>query len=115
MRNGYIMHTLISVDNQEIVKTGGRVVQIYEGVIYKQNFRISPFRKIIEKLIASGQNYKNEDNHLMKGLVKVLKKSLYGVQKCKEYNEFYKCKSEHWMRTENDENVIDYWRLPNGN
>ena len=34
MRNGYIFDTLTSVDIQEIVKIGGRVIQINEGVIY---------------------------------------------------------------------------------
>ena len=29
MRNGYIVDTLTSVDNQEIVKNGGKVVEIY--------------------------------------------------------------------------------------
>ena len=34
MRNGYIFDTLTSVDIQEIVKIGRRVIQINEGVIY---------------------------------------------------------------------------------
>ena len=32
MRNGYIIDTLTSVDNQGIVEIGGRVIQIYESV-----------------------------------------------------------------------------------
>ena len=44
MRNGYIIDTLTSVDIQEIVKIGGKVVEIYEGVIYRENFEVSPFR-----------------------------------------------------------------------
>ena len=28
--------------------------------------------------------------------------------------EFQKCKSEHWMQTEYDDNVLDDWHLPNG-
>ena len=47
MRNGFITQVLTSVDKQEIVKLGGRVVQIYEGVIYRENFKVSPFEKII--------------------------------------------------------------------
>ena len=43
MRNGYIMDTLTLVDIQEIVKIGGKVVETYEGVIYIENFKISPF------------------------------------------------------------------------
>ena len=34
MRNGYIIDTLTSVDICEIVKIGGRVIEIYEGVLY---------------------------------------------------------------------------------
>ena len=41
--------------------------------------------------------------------------SLYGVEIRKGIDQFYKCKSEHWMKTEYDENILDYWKLPNGN
>ena len=43
MRNGYITQVLTSVDIQEIVKIGGKVIEIYEGVIYRENYKISPF------------------------------------------------------------------------
>ena len=33
MRNGYIIDTLTSVGNQEMVKRGGKVVKIYEGMV----------------------------------------------------------------------------------
>ena len=114
MRNGYIIDTLTSVDIQEIVKIGGKVVEIYEGVIYRENFKISPFRKV-EKLFALRKKYKDEKNDLMQGLVKLIMNSLYGVQIRKDINETYYCKSEYWMKTEFDENVLDYWKLPNGN
>ena len=60
MSIGYIIDLLTSVDIQEIVKIGGRVNQIYEGVIYRKNFKISPFRKGIENLFALRQNYKDK-------------------------------------------------------
>ena len=115
MRNGYIVDTLTSVDIQEIDKIGGKVVEIYEGVIYRENFKVSPFRKVIEKLFALRQKYKDEKNDLKQGLVKLNMNSLYGVQIRKDINESYYCKSENWMKTEFDENVLNYWRLPNGN
>ena len=115
MRNGYIIDTLTSVDNQEIVKIGGEVVEIYEGVIYRENFKISPFRKVIEKLFPLRQKYKDEKNDLMQGLVKLFMNSFYGVQLRRDISESYHCKSETWMKTEFDENVLDYWKLPNGN
>ena len=34
MRNGYIIDYLTSVDIQEIVKIGGKVIENYEGVVY---------------------------------------------------------------------------------
>ena len=114
MRNGYIIDTLTSVDMQEIVKKVGKVVRIYEGVIYRENFKISPFRKVMEKLFALRQKYKDEKNDLMQGLVKLIMNSLYGVQIRKDINESYYCRSENWMKTEFDEDVLDYWRLPNG-
>ena len=49
MRNGYIIVTLTSVDIQEIVKNGGKVIENYEGVILRENFKIPLFRKFIEK------------------------------------------------------------------
>ena len=80
MRKGYITDTLTSVDIQEIVKIGGKVIVIYEGVIYRENFKISPFRTVIEKLFALSEIYKDEKNDLMQGLVKLIMNSLYGVQ-----------------------------------
>ena len=76
MRNGYIIDVLTSVDICEIVKIGGKVVEIYEGVLYRENFKVSPFRKVIEKLFALRQKYKDEHNDLMQGLVKLIMNSL---------------------------------------
>ena len=69
MRNGYIIDMLTSVDICEIVQMGGKVIEIYEGVIYRENFKISPFRKVIEKLFDLRQKCKDEKNDLMQGLV----------------------------------------------
>ena len=55
MRNGYIIDTLTSVDIQEIIKIGGKVIEIYESVIYRETFTVSPFRKVIDKLFALRQ------------------------------------------------------------
>ena len=64
MRNGYIVNTLTSVDNQEIVKMSGKVVEIYEGVFYRENFKVSPFKKLIDKMFELRQKYKNEKKKL---------------------------------------------------
>ena len=38
MRNGFIVDTSASVDIQQIVKNGGKVIEIYEGVFYRDSF-----------------------------------------------------------------------------
>ena len=95
MRNGYIIDTLTSVDICEIVKTGGRVIETYEGVIYRENFKISLFGKVIDKLFALRQKYKDEHNDLLRRLVKLITNSLYGVQIRRDIDQSYKCKSQH--------------------
>ena len=72
MRNGYITDTLRLVDNYEIVKKGEKVIEIYQGVVYRENFKISPFRKALEKIFALGQQNKDEKNDLKLGLVKLI-------------------------------------------
>ena len=41
--------------------------------------------------------------------------NLSGNQIRKDITESYKCKSEHWMQTEYDDNVLDFWKLAKGN
>ena len=71
MRNGYKTDTLTSVDIQEFVKIGGKIIEVYEGVIYIESFELSHFRKVFDKLFAlRRQKYKDENNDVMRLLVK---------------------------------------------
>ena len=49
----------------------------------------------------------------MQKLVKLLTKSLYVENVRKNIPEELGCKTEHWMSTEHDERIFDYWRLRN--
>ena len=115
MRNGYITQVLTSVDIQEIVKVGGRVIEIYEGVIYTENFIINPFEKVITKLFALRQKYKEENNDNMQLLNKLIKNSSYGEFLRKDITESYQFKSETWMMSEYDERVLEYHEINYGN
>ena len=95
MRKRYIVDILTFVNIQEIVKIGGKVIEIWEGITYREHYKVSPFRKDIEKLFALRQNYKFEQNDLMQGLVKVILNNLYGVQIRKDTNESYQGKFQH--------------------
>ena len=79
--------TLTGVDIHENVKTEGKVVEIYEGAIYRENFKISRFRKVIEKLFSFRKKYKDEHNDLMQNFVKLTMNSLYGVQIRRDIDE----------------------------
>ena len=57
MRNGYKKDTLTNIDIQEVNKIGGKVLEIYESVIYRENLRVSLFTEVIDKIFASGQKY----------------------------------------------------------
>ena len=89
-------------------KLGEESLRFTKVFFYRENFKISPFRKVIEKLFSLRQKYRDEHNDLMQGLVKLIMNSLYGVQIRKDIDQAYKCKSQHWMETEYDENVLDY-------
>ena len=49
----------------------------------------------------------------MHGLVRLFMNCLYGVQIRKDIDQSFRCKSQHWMETEYDENMLEYWNLPN--
>ena len=53
-RNFHIIDTLTPVDSCENPKRGGKMNEIYEGIIYRERekVKISPFRKVIEKLFT---------------------------------------------------------------
>ena len=115
MRIGYFVDVLTSVDIQEIVKIGGKVIEIYERVFYRENFKVSPFKKVIDKLFELRQKYKNENNDVMQLLVEVIKNSLYEEEIRNDIEESFQCKSEMRMIAEYDEIVLDYQKSNYGN
>ena len=80
MRRGYIIDYLTSVDIQQIVEVGAKVIEVYEGVIYRKNFKVSLFKKDIDKVFELRQKNKDENNDVMQLLVILFKNSLYGEQ-----------------------------------
>ena len=115
MRNGYIVDTLTSVDIQEIIKIGGKVVEVFEGVIYRENFKVSPIKKVIDKIFDLRQKYKDEKIDVMQLLIKLIMNSLYGEQIRNDTEEGDDGKSEAWMMTDYDERVSDYQKVNYGN
>ena len=44
LRNGYITQVLTNVDIDEIVEMDGKICNLYEGIIYEEHFKVSPFK-----------------------------------------------------------------------
>ena len=84
-------------------------------MLLRENFKVSPFKKVIDKLFDLRKKYKNENKDVMQLLVKLVMNSLYGEQKRKDIEESYECKSEAWMMAEYDERVLDYQNTNHGN
>ena len=78
----------MSVVIHEIVKIAAQVVEIYEGVFHRENFKKSPLGKIIEEMFALGKQSEDDDSDLMQRLVNLLLNSFYGVQNQKDNIDF---------------------------
>ena len=72
MHDAYIVDVLSFVDIQKTFKIGGKVIEVYEGVIYRENIKISPFREVIVTLFELGQKHKYEKNDVVQLLVKLI-------------------------------------------
>ena len=58
--------------------------------------------------------YKSEGQDILQEMVKLIMNSIYGQTIRRDIEDEFCCKTENWMKTEYDERVKDYWRLPNG-
>ena len=85
-----------------------------EGVIYRENFEVSAFEKVIDELFTLRRKYKDEGNDVMQLLVTLIMNALYGEFLPKDIIESYECKSEMWMQSEYDERVLDYQKINDG-
>ena len=115
LRNGYFTDTLTSVDIEEIVKIGGKVIEVYEGVLYRENFKESSFKEFINNLFELRAKYKSQGEDILQEMVKLIMNSLYGQTIRRDIEGELSCKTGHWMKTEFDDRVKDYWKLANGN
>ena len=84
-------------------------------LFFEKTLKYHFLENFLEKLFALRKKYRDERNELVQVFFKLLMNSLHGVQIRKNINKFYKCKSQYWMETVDDDIVLDKWRLTNGN
>ena len=94
-----------SVDIQEIVRCGGEIFNIYDGIIYEENYDVSPFRSYIEKLFDLRKKFKKEGNKVGDELIKLLMNSLYGKTVQKDITTSNHIWNENTLKNNFDESV----------
>ena len=92
-----------------------KVIEVYEGVSHRENFKVPPFRNVIDISFALGQRYREQNIDVLQLLVKFFLSPLYGEQIRKSIEEGFACKSEYWMMTVYDERYKNYWKMSHGN
>lgn len=85
-RTGKCCDILTSVDIQEIVRCGGRIIKIFDGIVFEENFEVNPFREFVLELYVLKAKFKREGNKVGYALVKLLLNSLYGKMVQKDIN-----------------------------
>ena len=114
MRNGIIIDTLTSVDNVEIVKCGGVILEIYEG-FFCHNLEYNPYTEFVIDMFKKRASFKSQGKDLLQNLAKKIGLSVYGGIIRKDVNEEYKCVTDNWMRVNFDDRVKEWFPLKNGN
>ena len=54
------------------MRLAGRVIAVYEGVLYKEIVKIPPFRSFIKSFFFSRPEYKNGGNVILEQLINCL-------------------------------------------
>ena len=114
MRNGIIIDTLASVDIVEIVKYGGKVLEVYEG-FFCYNLEYNPYTEFVTDMFQKRDMFKSQGKDLLQNLAKKIGLSVYGGNIRKDINEEYKCVTENWMRENFDDRIKEWFPLKNGN
>ncbi|ESP04438.1 hypothetical protein LOTGIDRAFT_170831 [Lottia gigantea] len=110
-RNGFCHDVLTSVDIQEIVKAGGRIIKILDGIVYEDNFKTAPYRDYILIFRDLRNKYKQEGNIVGSNCMKLLGNSLYGKSIQKDITTSRHLWSEATLKANFDSHVINYEKV----
>ena len=81
MGNVFIIETVTSFDIKGIIRVGGRIIELCEGVIHRERLKVNPFKRVSEKFFNLAKNFKDQGDEVMELLLEFLRSSLYGEQK----------------------------------
>ncbi|ESO98773.1 hypothetical protein LOTGIDRAFT_158719 [Lottia gigantea] len=95
-------------NKKEIVKAGGRIIKILDGIVYEENFRTPPYRDDILILRDLTNKYKQEGNIVGSNCMKLLGNSLYGKSIQKDITTSRHLWSEATLKANFDSHVKSY-------
>ncbi|ESP04710.1 hypothetical protein LOTGIDRAFT_170546 [Lottia gigantea] len=110
-RNGFCHDVLTSVDIQEIVKAGGRIIKLLDGIVYEENFKTPPYRDYILILRDLRNKNKREGNIVGSNCMKLLGNSLYGKSIQKDITTSRHLWSEATLKANYDSHVKSYEKV----
>ncbi|ESO84692.1 hypothetical protein LOTGIDRAFT_168560 [Lottia gigantea] len=109
--NGFCHDVLTSVDIQEIVKAGGRIIRILDGIVYEEIFKTPPYRDYILILRDLRNKYKREGNSVGSNCMKLFGNSLYGKSIQKDITTSRHLWSEATLKANYDSHVKSYEKV----
>ena len=105
---------MTSVDNVEIVKFGGIILEVFEGFLC-HNLEYNLYIEFVPDMLVKRDLYKPQGKDLHQNLAKKIGFSVYGGIIRKDINEEYKCVTENWMTENFDDRVKVWFSLKNSN
>ena len=114
MKNAIIIDALTGVDIVKIVKSGGIILEVFEG-FFCHNLEHNTYTEFVTDMFEKGDLFKSQGKELLQNLAKKFGFSVYGGTIRKDINEEYKCVTENWMRDNFDDRVTEWFPLKNGN
>ncbi|ESO96110.1 hypothetical protein LOTGIDRAFT_160095 [Lottia gigantea] len=106
-----ITFTNKEVDIQEIVKSGGKIIRILDGIVYEENFKTPPYRDYIIILEELRNKYKKGGDMVASNCMKLLGNSLYGKSIQKDINTSRHLWSEATFKANFDSHIKSYEKV----
>ena len=111
---GYIIQHLTSVDSTKLVHNGAIIPKFFESFIC-DNLEFNPFEEFVVDMTVKRNKVKKEKKTYCKHFSKKQTNSVYGYTLGVDIKDGYKYVSNHWMGTEYDERLKEWFPIKNGN
>ena len=102
------------MDIEEVVRSGGYIVEILEG-FNCDNLEFNPYERFFLDMTNKRNKFKEESKTLVQTLTEKVSNSVYGGCIRRNIEESYKCVTQNWMKNEYDDSVVEWFPLKNGN